>query len=186
MEIAKLLLKFSYLTPHARAMLGMEGKSDDEIHPTSTSNVQLFASVPLHWVVNVWSVSTVCKVNLHANTRPQQVPSWYQSNAWHVEKEYLWWLLWNTRVYRNCALRLANNKSFAANRFPLDYGTSLQTGRTNIKGLHKNLSQWHSVKNIRCLIDTPSTQFDLFKTLSDSWKCIYRKIQKIFSEHASR
>ena len=60
------------------------------------------------------------------------------------------------------------------------------TRKDKYKNTAQNLSQWHSVKNIRCLIDTPSTQFDLFKTLSDSWKCIYRKIQKIFSEHASR
>ena len=71
-------------------------------------------------------VSTVFKVSLHANTRAQQVHSWCQSNARHIDKEYLWWHLWNTRVYRNCAQQLANDKSFATNRFPLDYGTSLQ------------------------------------------------------------
>ena len=125
-EIVKLLLEIFYSTSHARAMLGMEGKSDDECHPTSTSNVQLLTSVPLGWAVNVWVLALITRVSLHANTRPQQVYSWCQSNAWHIDKEYLWWHLWNTRVYRNCAQQLANDKSFATNRFPLDYGTSLQ------------------------------------------------------------
>ena len=120
-------------TSHARAILGMEGKSDDECHPISTSNVQLLTSVPLGWAVNVWVLALITRVSLHANTRPQQVSSWCQSNAWHIDKEYLWWHLWNTRVYRNCAQQLANDKSFATNRFPLDYGTSLQPERTNIE-----------------------------------------------------
>ena len=162
-------------------MLGMEGKSDDECHPTSTSNVQLFTSVPLDWAVNVWVLALITRVSLHANTRPQQVYSWCQSNAWHIDKEYLWWHLWNTRVYRNCAQQLANDKSFATNRFPLDYGTSLQIEGQNIKELHEHLLQWHSVKIIRWWIDTPSTQFDLLKTLSDSWKCIYKNTRELFS-----
>ena len=47
LEIAKLLLEFFSSTFHARAMLGMEGKSDDECHPTSTSKAQLFTSISL-------------------------------------------------------------------------------------------------------------------------------------------
>ena len=38
LEIAKLLLEFFSSTSHARAMLGMEGKSDDECHPHSRHN----------------------------------------------------------------------------------------------------------------------------------------------------